>query len=97
MRCQAMSSSAPDRPELQVENWSADMPDQPSVADSPAVADASASCPACAHELDAHDALGIRFCTATAAKHLERTCICPVHHETHQYYTRTGMAPRPTT
>ena len=35
-----------------------------------------ATCGACAHAWDAHDALGARYCTATMASTRERGCIC---------------------
>lgn len=39
------------------------------------VADATAgTCSACAHRVDAHDAIAIRFCAVTAARALSRGC-----------------------
>ncbi|MBB5959539.1 hypothetical protein FHS29_006160 [Saccharothrix tamanrassetensis] len=35
-------------------------------------------CAACAHPLAAHDAISVRFCTATTAGRHERGCVCPV-------------------
>ena len=35
-----------------------------------------AGCPACAHSMDAHDPIGVRFCRATAAAALDRGCVC---------------------
>ncbi|MCZ2839409.1 RGCVC family protein [Modestobacter sp. VKM Ac-2985] len=35
-----------------------------------------AGCPACAHSMDAHDPIGVRFCRATAAGTLDRGCVC---------------------
>jgi hypothetical protein len=40
------------------------------------VEDTSARCAVCAHDLEAHDAIGRRFCEATQAQALSRTCIC---------------------
>ncbi|WNV89279.1 RGCVC family protein [Umezawaea sp. Da 62-37] len=37
---------------------------------------AATACAACAHPLADHDALGVRFCTASAASGLSRGCIC---------------------
>ena len=37
---------------------------------------APASCGACAHGWSSHDALGVRFCTATMASARPRGCIC---------------------
>jgi hypothetical protein len=34
------------------------------------------TCPVCPHPADAHDALGRRYCAATAAGTLDRGCIC---------------------
>jgi len=30
----------------------------------------------CAHDMDAHDAIGRRYCEATQAQALSRNCIC---------------------
>ena len=38
-----------------------------------------AACPACPHLLAAHDAIGTRFCRATAANTLSRGCVCAKH------------------
>ena len=38
---------------------------------------AAGSCPVCPHPADAHDAIGARFCAATAAGKFERGCVCP--------------------
>ncbi|MGY1843616.1 RGCVC family protein [Modestobacter sp. SYSU DS0875] len=35
-------------------------------------------CPACVHARDAHDAIGARFCRATAAGTLDRGCACRI-------------------
>jgi hypothetical protein len=35
------------------------------------------SCPTCAHPMDAHDAIALRFCRATASQSLSRGCVCP--------------------
>jgi hypothetical protein len=40
------------------------------------VDDAIARCAVCDHDLEAHDAIGRRFCEATQAQALSRTCIC---------------------
>jgi hypothetical protein len=37
---------------------------------------ASARCAVCDHEIDAHDAIGRRYCEATQAQALRRGCIC---------------------
>ncbi len=34
------------------------------------------ACAACPHAWNAHDALGVRFCTATVASAWTRGCIC---------------------
>jgi hypothetical protein len=34
------------------------------------------ACPTCGHPLRDHDALGTRFCAATATAGLSRGCIC---------------------
>lgn len=34
------------------------------------------TCAACPHEWDAHDPIGIRFCSATIAGGLHRGCAC---------------------
>ncbi len=36
----------------------------------------SPACDACRHDLDGHDAIGRRFCSATVAGALTRGCIC---------------------
>lgn len=36
----------------------------------------SARCAVCVHELDAHDPIGRRYCEATQAQALGRSCIC---------------------
>jgi hypothetical protein len=33
-------------------------------------------CAACSHPWEKHDALGVRYCTATTASSLSRGCIC---------------------
>jgi hypothetical protein len=33
-------------------------------------------CAACPHDVDAHDPIGTRFCTATIAGALSRGCVC---------------------
>ncbi|HEY5247477.1 MAG TPA: RGCVC family protein, partial [Dermatophilaceae bacterium] len=39
--------------------------------------DADGSCPVCAHAVDQHDALALRFCAATLSRALTRGCLCP--------------------
>ncbi len=34
------------------------------------------TCAGCPHEWDAHDPIGIRFCSATVAGGLDRGCVC---------------------
>ncbi|MBE1468640.1 RGCVC family protein [Kibdelosporangium phytohabitans] len=34
-------------------------------------------CRVCPHPWDAHDPIGVRFCTATAASGHDRGCVCP--------------------
>jgi hypothetical protein len=34
------------------------------------------TCAVCPHEWDAHDPIGIRFCSATVAGRLRRGCVC---------------------
>jgi hypothetical protein len=34
------------------------------------------TCAVCPHEWDAHDPIGIRFCSATVAGRLHRGCVC---------------------
>jgi hypothetical protein len=36
----------------------------------------SEKCSACKHPWEKHDALGVRYCTATMASSLSRGCIC---------------------
>jgi hypothetical protein len=38
---------------------------------------AEGSCPVCAHAVDQHDALALRFCAATLSRTLTRGCMCP--------------------
>lgn len=33
-------------------------------------------CAACSHRWDAHDAIGLRFCSATVDQRLGRGCVC---------------------
>ena len=43
----------------------------------PSTADrADLTCAVCPHEWDAHDPIGIRFCSATVAGGLHRGCVC---------------------
>jgi hypothetical protein len=37
---------------------------------------AGARCTVCEHDLDAHDAISLRFCQASQARALTRGCIC---------------------
>lgn len=37
---------------------------------------AEATCVACAHPLEAHDQIGLRFCAATTASAIDRGCVC---------------------
>lgn len=48
----------------------------PTTAESAATIDDALFCEACQHPVDAHDALGLRFCAATVAAELPRGCIC---------------------
>ncbi|MCO1654023.1 RGCVC family protein [Pseudonocardia humida] len=34
------------------------------------------TCAVCAHDWGAHDPIGVRFCSATAARGLARGCVC---------------------
>jgi hypothetical protein len=34
------------------------------------------TCAVCPHEWDAHDPIGIRFCSTTVAGRLHRECVC---------------------
>ncbi|MBF6334110.1 RGCVC family protein [Nocardia transvalensis] len=45
------------------------------------------SCAACPHTWEAHDRIGIRYCTATTTRGLDRKCACarPVDHEKTYY------------
>jgi len=45
---------------------------------------AAGGCPVCPHPADAHDAIGTRFCAATAAGKFERGCVCPAGQSTGQ-------------
>ncbi|NNH74935.1 hypothetical protein HLB23_34665 [Nocardia uniformis] len=35
------------------------------------------SCAACPHDWEAHDRIGVRYCSATVAGGLDRECACP--------------------
>ncbi|SEO48525.1 RGCVC family protein [Trujillonella endophytica] len=37
---------------------------------------AGPACGACPHPLAAHDAVGLRYCRATAISELDRGCVC---------------------
>jgi hypothetical protein len=41
-----------------------------------ATEDATRLCAACPHPMAAHDAIGTRFCSATAAGGFARGCVC---------------------
>ncbi|MFJ4654264.1 RGCVC family protein [Nocardia sp. NPDC088792] len=47
------------------------------------------SCAACSHSWEAHDSIGVRYCSATAAGGLDRECACarPAEHGK-TYYRR---------
>ncbi len=51
-------------------------PLSPPLSSAPPVPTASPACDACRHDLDGHDAIGLRFCRATVAGALTRGCIC---------------------
>ncbi|MFC9838162.1 RGCVC family protein [Rhodococcus sp. NPDC127530] len=56
---------------------------------SPAPAlESAASCTACPHSVDSHDALGIRFCAVTSERSLDRKCICAAEQVSGQHYSR---------
>lgn len=38
--------------------------------------DTEVVCAVCGHDLDSHDAIARRFCTATAAGEFHRGCVC---------------------
>ena len=38
--------------------------------------DSQVACPACPHDIAAHDRIGLRFCAVTTSKALERGCVC---------------------
>ncbi|HEX3337084.1 MAG TPA: RGCVC family protein [Jatrophihabitans sp.] len=50
-------------------------PDQPTSVDLTLVT--ANQCTTCAHDLDQHDRISLRYCTATATGALARGCICP--------------------
>ncbi|WP_260851052.1 RGCVC family protein [Rhodococcus sp. WB9] len=50
--------------------------------------ESAASCTACPHSTDSHDALGIRFCAVTSARSLDRKCICAGEQVSGQHYSR---------
>ncbi|WP_375336171.1 RGCVC family protein [Nocardia sp. SYP-A9097] len=45
------------------------------------------SCGACPHASEAHDRIGVRYCSATMARGLDRECACasPADHENTYY------------
>ncbi|WP_306670158.1 RGCVC family protein [Rhodococcus opacus] len=98
MRGHAMSSSAPTPARSpRAENWSAAMASNPTdvsnllVSESPSpvsAVESAASCTACPHSTDSHDALGVRFCAVTSARSLDRKCICAGEQVSGQHYSR---------
>jgi hypothetical protein len=50
------------------------------------------ACSACPHAWDAHDRIGIRYCTASAAGGLQRACVCAGDSTTNGG-ARTGVMP----
>jgi len=38
--------------------------------------DTAVACTACAHAADAHDPIGLRYCSATLEGGLDRGCVC---------------------
>jgi hypothetical protein len=52
-------------------------PERPAAGAAPSPA-AEPGCAACPHPMDAHDAVGRRFCQATVASALDRGCVCRV-------------------
>ncbi len=48
----------------------------PAAAESSAPVRADLACAACAHDRDAHDPIGTRFCSVTIARGLDRGCVC---------------------
>lgn len=53
--------------------------DRPELRDAPVPAPSAASgCGACGHPEAVHDAVGLRWCRATAASALDRACVCQI-------------------
>ncbi len=52
--------------------------DRPDLRDAHAPAAPAAGCGACAHPEAAHDAVGQRWCRATVASALDRSCVCRI-------------------
>jgi hypothetical protein len=50
------------------------------------------ACTVCPHPWDAHDRIGIRYCTASAAGGLQRRCVCDGDFATNGP-ARTGVMP----
>jgi hypothetical protein len=49
----------------------------PAIAEQDADEEAGATCAVCPHPVDAHDRIGTRYCSATAASGLlDRGCVC---------------------
>jgi hypothetical protein len=48
----------------------------PTTEATPAPDTAAPTCAACSHAWDAHDVIGVRYCTATTAGGLSRGCVC---------------------
>ncbi|WP_098956886.1 RGCVC family protein [Pseudonocardia sp. N23] len=42
----------------------------------PVIDDSRVTCPACPHDVAAHDRIGLRFCAVTAERSLDRGCAC---------------------
>jgi hypothetical protein len=51
------------------------------------------ACTVCPHPWDAHDRIGMRYCTASAAGGLERGCVCGGGDYTTKGGARTGVMP----
>ncbi len=45
---------------------------QPAVLD-----DSQVACPACPHDIAAHDRISLRFCAVTTSSAIDRGCACP--------------------
>lgn len=53
------------------------LPSMPLTIDLDDRADTTSVCDVCPHPWAEHDALGVRYCTATTVSALPRGCICP--------------------